>query len=172
MQTFALYARVAVTEPPDWFPAFYARHGAHRDCHITLKQGCWVEEKDVAIIKSCTEDFLKSFSVLDHQIDLTFDSVRSDPAWDCVLLNVHQPSALLHSLQRGILDALKEFRDYEKPDTEAYERNFIPHITIADNMDFDETGRALAELPKDVLIKGYCREIVLIVDGEPTVYLL
>ena len=171
MEKFAIYGRVVLSEFPDWFPEFYARHGAFFDKHVTLKQACLAEEADTSRVQSLLESFFATRFVADGQINLVFDRVRADPLGDCIMVD-SQRSETLNTLQASLLQCLKDHRNYEKSETEKYEKNFDPHITIADNMTPEETMAALRELPKEFVLKGGIEEIVLIVDGILTTFLL
>jgi len=74
---------------------------------------------------------------------------------------------IINELQSGILSCLKPYKDYVNKGTEEYEKNFNPHITIAQNLDSTQYESVRAELGQDYLCKGVINEIYLIIADKP-----
>ena len=69
-------------------------------------------------------------------------------------------------LQKNIVSALKEYSHYTAPELELYEKNFIPHITIA--RDVRLVKEDLDALRSDCSFRAEIRDITCIFVREQT----
>lgn len=172
MNIFAVYARVELEEKPSWLDDFRAKYNLpfHED-HVTLKQACFIEEDQVADMEEKLAAFLKGHSVPGHSFTLTFDRLNLDEKDGCIMINMPPTPALSH-LQKGIMSALASYRNYCLKESEEWETNFAPHLTIARDLTVERFREAVASLGEDVCCVGKARELVLAIlkadaDGKP-----
>lgn len=165
-KVIAIYGRVKITKQPEWLPAFLARFQKtpHWEPHVTLKQSCFVEEGDIPVIRRIVDDFFEKnhYAV----IPAVFDKVLANPEWPYILLSMKYSEKLVN-LQTALVQILKGYRGYIEPELEEYEKNFNPHLTIADSLDREQTKVAIRELSGGCMIRGIIDEIVLIVVENP-----
>ncbi len=164
MKIFAVYANPILIEKPKWFDDFYRSYGGGYDLHITLKQSCFVDEKDEEDIQDKLANFFASLKIPNHLIDVAFDTLLI-PNEGCIMISARE-NAALNKLQKNIIHTLKDYSQYTAPELESYEKNFIPHITIAQDVglvkeDFDP-------LRSDCFLKAEIRDITCIFVREQT----
>lgn len=159
MKIAAVYARVQLVRKPDWLEAFREHYNNSFEYHVTLKQGVYIEESQLPDIQRRLTALLRANIVPEHTIRLTFDHLKTYRE-DSSILIMARPSDQIVNLQKSIVSALAQYKDYCEPELESYETNFEPHITIA----FDLGNRfdaAIADVQEDVLCEGVISEIVL-----------
>ena len=159
MKISAVYARVALTEKPDWLEPFRTEFHYPYDYHITLKQGVVITDDQLPDLQQRLRAVLASNTIPDHRIRLVFDTVVSEKEDGCIML-MAQPNQAIADLQRSIVSALKEYNQHYEPQTAAYEADFHPHITIAHDLG-SRFDNAVASLGEDVTCVGDVTEIVL-----------
>lgn len=169
MKIFAVVAKVRLVQQPLWLERFFQKHGTTFGYHVTLKQVCYLEERNIQDVKHRLEAFFRNLDVSDHKIELSFDGLVVDKDVDgleTIMINAKENS-LINELQLGVLSCLKPFNDYFNKGTEKYEKNFKPHITIASNLDPAQYEFVRAELGRDYFCKGIINEIYLIIADKP-----
>lgn len=162
MKIFAVTAELELEETT-WLAAFRAKYDEPYRPHITLKQPCFIEERDVPAIKSLLGDFVGTLATPDHRIAVLFDKLVHGEF--TIMIDTTERKHL-DQLQTGVLRVLKPYRNFVKPKYEGYEQNFHPHITIARNLDETTRKQAVQEIPDDYSITGSIREITLGVVNE------
>ncbi|MFA4954955.1 MAG: 2'-5' RNA ligase family protein [Patescibacteria group bacterium] len=169
MKIFAVVAKVQITQQPHWLEGFFQKHGTTFGYHVTLKQVCYLEERNIQDVKHRLEAFFRSLSVSDHKIELSFDDLVVDKDADGLetMMIDAKENRIINELQSGILSCLKPYDDFVNTGTEKYEKNFKPHITIASNLDPAQYESVRAELGRDYFCKGVINEIYLIIADKP-----
>ena len=165
MKISAVYARVALTEKPDWLDDFRVKFENHYEYHVTLKQPVFIDEYQLPVMKAQLEKLLIDHPVPEHRIQLVFSTIEPDRVEpgeidSCIML-MSEPNQAITGLQKSIVTLLQDFSQNVEPQTRAYEKNFRSHLTITGNLGnrFDE---ARAELHgKNVRCVGEITEIVL-----------
>ena len=169
MKIFAVLAKVQLIQQPPWLEGFFQEHGTTFGHHVTLKQVCYLEEEDIQDVQNRLETFFHGLSVFDHKIELSFEDLVADKDVDgleTIMINAKENN-VIRELQLGILSCLKPYNDFVNKETEEYEKNFHPHITIASNLDPAQYESVRAELGRDYLCKGVINEIYLIIADKP-----
>ncbi len=169
MKIFAVVAKVRLVQQPLWLERFFQKHGTTFGHHVTLKQVCYLEERNIQDVKHRVEALFRSLSVPDHKIELSFDDLVVDKDADgleTIMINAKENS-IINELQLGILSSLNSYNDYVKKGTEKFEKNFKPHITIASNLDPVQYESVRAELGRNYFCKGVINEIYLIIADKP-----
>ncbi len=166
MKIFCVYAKVELTDKPEWLDAFRAKYDQPYEYHITLKQPCNIAEDKIDEAKQILQEFLQDNKF--GTIRLTLDNLFIDrsPSGMCIMFKSENDR--IKKLQHGIIQSLKTFSDYFIPEYEQFESNFIPHITIAREMDEETLEKALSELPNDYKCEGEISELVLVSVSKKT----
>ncbi len=164
MKIFAVYANPILIEKPKWFDEFYYSYGGGYDPYVTLKQSCFVDEKDEKDIQNKLANFFTPLKIPNHAINVVFDTIVI-PDEGCIMINTRK-NAALNQLQKNIVSALKEYSHYTAPELELYEKNFIPHITIA--RDVRLVKEDLDALRSDCSFRAEIRDITCIFVREQT----
>ena len=162
MKIFAVIANPVLTEKPQWFDEFYRSYGGGYDPYVTLKQSCFVDEKDKRDIQNKLANFFTLLRIPNHSIDVTFDTIII-PNEGCIMVNARENS-ILNQLQKNITLTLKDYSHYTAPELESYEKNFIPHITIAQDVRLVKEN--LDMIGSDYFFKAEIRTITCIVVRE------
>ncbi len=165
MKIFAIYAKPILTERPEWFDDFYDSYGGGYDLHITLKQSCFIDEKDEQDVKNKLFSLFNSLQTPNHRMHLTLDTLVV-PETGCIMINAREYAAL-HRLQKKILSVLKGYNQYTAPELQEYEKNFIPHITIAQDVALVKK-ESLETLKSHCLFKAIIQDIACIFLKEAT----
>ncbi len=167
MKRFAIYSKVDLLEKPVWLDAFYKKYSpTSSGYHVTLKQSCYIHEEDISNVKARLVALCNSGPVPDHEIILNFNDLVLDEGeggeLKTIMINAeYQPS--IHKLQKDILKALSNYREYVHPESEAWEESFKPHITIASDINRTQYEYALKELGNNYACTGVMKDISLII---------
>jgi 2'-5' RNA ligase len=166
MKLFAIYSKVTLIEKPPWLDVFYKKYNpSSNGYHVTLKQPCYLKEEDISTVKTQLVALFNSVPVPDHEIILNFNDLvldKGEGELKTIMIHTeHQPS--IHKLQKDILEALSSYREYVHAESEAWEKNFKPHITLASDINRTQYEQALKELGSDYACKGILKDISLII---------
>lgn len=162
MKIFAVTAELELVETT-WLTEFRAKYDEPYKPHITLKQPCFIEERDVPTIKSLLGNFISTLATPDHRIVVLLDKLVHGEF--TIMIDTTEREQL-DRLQAGVLRVLDPYRNFVKPKYEGYEQSFHPHITIARDLDEATRKHAMQEIPDDYSITGSIREITLGVVNE------
>ena len=168
MKIFAVYSTVQFTEVPTWLVDFRKKYDEPWEAHTTLAQPCFIEEEKIGEIKEILHA-LFSQAVREgispvHLFFTTFVEDTDADGMTCIMMRT--TSAELDTLQRRIITALRAYRHFVEPAQEGYEKNFIPHITIARNLTIDTLACARQELPDHGVCEGSISDVTLsLVEG-------
>lgn len=166
MKLFAVYSKVHLTQKPTWLDAFYKKYNpSSTGHHVTLKQPCHLKEEDIPSAKTQLTDLFNSILVPSHEIILNFNNLILDEGggeFKTIMINAEYQSSI-HTLQKDILDALSSYKEYTHAESEAWEKNFKPHLTLASDINRTQYEQALKELKNDYTCKGIIRDISLII---------
>ncbi len=132
--------------------------------HITLKQSCFVHEKNEEDIHNKLANFFTLLRIPNHSIDVTFDTIII-PNEGCIMINARE-NMVLSQLQKNIIHTLRDHSHYTAPELESYEKNFIPHMTIAQDVCLIKED--LGALRSDCFFKAEIRDITCIFVREQT----
>ena len=162
MNTFAVYARVEITAAPEWLALFMKKYGSTTEPHVTLKQTCFIEEGEREAVREMVKRFFSNRPKAEYPVQIIFNSLRTKPDWDAILVDA-EDSLDIQSLQKDLVRALASYRRYVEPELESYEKNFAPHLTIADGIPVGlRATLSIAVSEKFPFeIKGVIREIIL-----------
>ena len=141
-----------------------SKYGQPYDLHITLRQPCFIDEKDEDKLKSKVDALLREGKIKRMVTGFT-RVVFEEPTTQnggCIMLNASS-STSLSKLQKHLVLGLKEYAEYQYPERKTYEDNFMPHITIGDNLSLKLYKEAVAELPSKIDVKAEINSVVLIV---------
>lgn len=163
MKIFVVTADIELTNKPEWLDDFRNRYDKPYRYHITLKQPCFVNEDQVREIKDRLAT-LFSKSQSNKKIDLRFGELKIStdaPGKVCVMINSSDET--VHKLQKKVVEALSQFTSYYKPEYQAYEKQFVPHITIARDLDSQKLREVSMELEQDYTYEGRIEKVILTV---------
>lgn len=156
-----MYADVTLTYRPVWLDTFRGKYGSRYSYHITLKQPSYIREEQVVHLRKQLALFFGSFWIPNHAITITFDAVKSDIADGSIML-VSNQCALLHDMQEKLVHALGTYKYYD-PESEKWEYDFRPHLTIAYDLAPELVDQARADIRLDDLPRGLITEVTLVV---------
>lgn len=163
MKIFAVYAKVELTQKPDWLDDFRAKYDEPYEYHVTLKQPCVIEEDLVSEIKAKLNTFFSNLKTPNHRILLTFDSLNvpmNVPDDICIMINATKVDEI-YKLQKSVLSTLTEYNSYLDIKYKAYEENFNPHITIGRKLNQQSYAMASKELKDNYICEGTITQVVL-----------
>lgn len=164
MIIFAVQTNVELTNKPDWLDSFRSRHNAKRyDYHVTLKQVCVIEQHQIPIIKNLLSEYfekeqLRAIPVRFNELNLADSKKEAGEAY--IMIN-SETNEIINKLQKDIVDVLSDFNNYFWPDSKQYEERFIPHITIAMDLDAESFERAKEDLKDDYQCEGIITKVIL-----------
>jgi len=162
MKIFAIYSPIYLVSKPDWLDEYRDKYDQHFDFHVTLKQPCYINASQMPDIKNKLSTFFDELKLADSEIQLVFEKLitdNSDPADGVIMIEAQNPA--IFNLQKGIVLALSDYKQYLEPVSKEWEENFRPHLTIAYNLDSEKFGKAKKELPQDYVCRGVIREVEL-----------
>jgi 2'-5' RNA ligase len=170
MKIFAVYARVKLLKKPDWLEDFRMKYDEPYDFHITLKQACFINEKQIPLIKEKLKKVFSNFSVPNYRINLIFDKkVVDDKIKDDACIMLFTENKEIRNLQKVIKSSLSDYKNYYEPKLEEYENNFNPHISIARDLNSKTLSKAISEIKDDFICEGMIEEIVLVIVNKKSV---
>ena len=163
MNIFSIQTNLVFLEKPEWLDAFKQKHNdIPYEYHVTLKQPCKITEEGIKDVREKLNVFFqnankKSIPITFNQ--LVLDNSEVDKNEGVIMIKAKNDEIV--ELQKEILNLLSDYRDYYLPETEEYEKNFAPHITIAANLSREKFDLAKADLKGDYLLKGVITKVVL-----------
>lgn len=169
MKIFAVYSVVELIKKPAWLDDFRKKYDKPYDLHITFKQPCWVDEGQVEDLKNKLAVLInfQKIGALELRFDRIVISTESDGK-NCVMIAATE-NERLRDLQKKVVEALYEYRNYVEAKNEAYENNFMPHITIGREVDSKKWKEQEESIVDDCVCEGKVSEIILSVVNEITV---
>ncbi len=163
MKIFAVYARVHLTQKPDWLDDFRSKYDEPYEYHVTLKQPCVIKDELVPELKIKLTNFFSNLKTPNNKIRLTFDSLNVPmvtPDDICIMINATKIDEI-KELQKSVLLTLSEYNQYLDIKYKAYEENFQPHITIGRKLNQQAYSLASKELKDNYLCEGIITQVVL-----------
>jgi 2'-5' RNA ligase len=171
MRIFTVYSKIELTQKPDWLDSFRTRYDKPYDYHVTLKQPCFLEEDFTYEVKAHLARFFQERLEPRTGIELVFTSLvkarEEHDGFMTIMINA-EPNRLIEELQQGVVAALGSYRQYCKAESEQWEQNFHPHITIARNLPDDQLLLAERDLGSDLRCQGIIKNVVLTIVKEDT----
>lgn len=165
MKIFAVWGKLEIKNRPKWLVDFMKGSNYGYNFHITFKQPCFINENRADDVKNILSDLFTRLKYHDHKIEVIFDKISPDKNYKSVMIGVTNCPELV-DLQKNIINALKDYRNYHKPHHEEYEINFKPHLTIASDLDKSAYSEALGKIPANFKIAGIIKEVVLAIVKE------
>lgn len=166
MKIFAIYTNITLTSKPPWLDSFVLKYNPW-GLHVTLKQACSIEDREVSLLKKKVSRFFNEYK--SHPIVIACNHVERGNDEHGPILVLAEKNEELMNLQSAICAALSDYSNYVDPDTEAYEKNFRPHITISYGIPANEYRECLKILKDGCTCTGIISEIVLSVLERVTV---
>lgn len=168
---FAVYANVILIKKPDWLDDFREKYDEKYDFHITLKQPSFIKTEQVTDVKNKLSSVLAECISSNHQITVTFDKIAIDEqVIDGIYIMINaKNNEPLNNLQKNIRTALKGYDNFCEEKSRAYEKIFVPHITIARHLNDKKYKRAKRYLLGDYICEGVIKNIYLSVVKEDNV---
>lgn len=167
MKIFAIYARLKLVNKPKWLDDIIKSVNFEYELHITFKQPCFIKEYEIEKVKKIANDFFKTLKFPKHKLEVIFDKIYPDPGYECVMIEVNDNPELMN-LQKKIIKAFKKYSNYRKPETEKYEKNFHPHLSISLDIDKETYQKEINKIPANFHITSKIKEIVLVFVKEKT----
>lgn len=161
MKIFALYLSLDLTTKPAWFDSFREKNSTKFSLHVTLVQPRYIEESQIEGVKSIVEKVLKDFTFTAEDKKVVFEQTEIEKEADgnylFLWLIKNNPSIL--SLQKKLVEALKDFNNYCDPTTIEYELDFKPHMTVADQIVNNTEVHEL--LSQNAVCEGTIHDLIL-----------
>ncbi len=154
MKIFAIYSVVKTDGKSERLKTFRKNYDELYELHVTLKQPVRINENEVNEVKQI-------FSRLDKpnsRIDVIFNKIRGDGK---VLMLDAEENRTLMDLQKRISGLLKPYNSYVDGDTEQYEIDFKPHITVARNIDEQVISSVKEQLIKILPVEAFIDSLTL-----------
>lgn len=168
MNRFDVYAHVELIDPPKYLLALWNKHRRDRQPYITLKQTCFIEDKDIPRVKELLDAYFVGREGA-REINLVFDRAIP-PAGGDILMLAAKDSTELSKLQSDIVSTLGDYRNYIEDRLESFEKNFTPHLTVAIGLGEEEKSSIFKKLQEVCPCEGIVKEVVLSVDDNLTKY--
>ncbi|RJO60837.1 hypothetical protein C4544_04335 [candidate division WS5 bacterium] len=162
---YAIYAEVEVPKPDKWLTDFRKKYSEPYDFHITLKQPCNIQELDASKIREKLERFFKN-PKKQESFEVIFDYLFAPEQKSCIMIGLKSGQNRIYDLQKELVDIVQDYSDYAEPKSEQWEKNFVPHLTIGDDLNDERHLEAIKDLPGKIEIKGLVKQIVLVVAKE------
>lgn len=167
MKIFAIYTNLRIADRPLWFDDFRTKYDESWDLHLTLIQPRYIDESTLDTLKQTVTDFFAAEEL--HKIPLYFHNVTTGQDDSGVDIMVQAtPNDRLIELQRKLRALLSEYSNFVNSQSEAYEVNFNPHITIGRSLSRKRYDAAKAYLQTGCPLAGTIEEVVLSTVNEMT----
>ena len=156
MKIFAIYSVVKTDSKSSVLEMFRKKYDEPYELHVTFKQPVQIDEEKVDELKQI-------FSRLDtpkSRVNIIFNKIRGD---EKVLMLDAEENYILMDLQKGILELLSQYNSYVDADTEQYEVDFKPHITVARDIDERSIPLVKQQLEKILPVRAFIDSITLAV---------
>ncbi len=166
MKIFAIYSNVKLDKKPDWLDEFRKKYDKPYEFHITLKQPCYIEEDKVSELKEKISNF---FNTSKYKFEVVFDSIVSNRDEDgiTIMLKANNVNDLV-LFQKDLCTYLGEYTTYLKPKYKGYEKDFVPHITIARNISETQEMEAMKYLQNEFVCGGEINSVTLSIVNNNT----
>jgi len=173
MKFFAIYTTVKIINKPDWLDDFRSKFdleyntdtGCYDDpyeMHITLTQPRYISDGDIQMLKVKLNELFERNDT--DKLDVEFSDWHLDrqdtTSKGCIMIKSSEYRKL-SNLQRQILEIIGNNHNFLETKYEAYEKNFIPHLTIGRDLSKERYDSAISMLPKSVLVKAEVDNIIL-----------
>lgn len=165
MIVFAITTNVEFLRKPDWLDAFFLKYNNNKfSYHITLKQPCIIEEDQISEIKDKLASYISENA---HSFNIDFDkyftnSTEADLSKsDGVIMIQAKENPYIIQLQKDFLRSLTDYKNYLSPETQEYEENFNPHLTLAYDLNEQTFEAAKKELQDDCSCQCKVTKIIL-----------
>lgn len=163
MRIFAITTNVVLTKKPAWLDEFRRKYDKPFEYHVTLKQPCYIHEKELPKLKVTFTEFVFNWPKFEHGIKIFFNRIKIDTTVEgemCIMIKAKKNLELI-KLQKKLLTQLNSYTNYVKAESKAWEENFKPHITIARNLSSQILAKAKTDLLKDYRCEGIIKDISL-----------
>ncbi len=167
MKFFAIYTNATIVNKPEWLDSFRAKYDISYAEHFTLTQPRYIRECDIENLKQAITKYFErnKFQAFTITCDVPHLD-RQDATNDGCVMIAAQESQQLKNLQQDLVAVIGtgyEFRDHKYV---SYEKEFVPHITIARDLSRNIFEAATAELPSDLTITVDVSEVTLAIVAD------
>lgn len=129
MSIFAIITDLQITNPPSWYADFTEKYLSRPKPHITLIKPRYVEaEEGKQLLKMLREDF-KEYSTMFPIIDKAQGIIPFDEGTGFII-SINNEQVI--EFQRKLRAAIPEQLEFVNPEGKIYEKDFRPHLTMAD----------------------------------------
>ncbi len=156
MKIFAIYAVVKGEIKSAELNMFRKKYDEPYELHVTLKQPIQIDENEVDEVKQ----ILSKLDTPKSRINIIFNKMSGD---EKVLMVDVDENLIIINLQKEILRILHRYDSYVDAETEQYEIDFKPHITVARDVDAQSLSSIKAQLEKILPLKAFIDSITLAV---------
>lgn len=158
-----MWMEVELVEKPDWLDEFRRKFDKDYPYHLTLKNQTYLEDADVDEIEKILDDVAHRYG----SFVLQFEELAANHTekGGVIMIRAERDETLMQ-LQQEVREELAGFGVHKKDYYAVFERNFVPHLTIARHLDEFQMEQALAELPNIVLCIGKIESMVLEIVDE------
>lgn len=162
--------KVNITVKPGWFDDVRSKFSSNNILHITLLQPRYFKEDEITSLRRQIESVIKNhtFTNIDKELNFSSRRIEIDLNDKYILMAFIERNTKIESLQKALVSELSKYNQYCDESTIDYERNFNPHLTIADQIELDEEERKrFAQEP--FTLKGVIQDLVFAVVNDQTV---
>ena len=156
MKIFAIYSVVKTDSKSSVLEMFRKKYDEPYELHITFKQPVHIDVSKVDELKQ----FFSRLDTPKSRVNIIFNKIRGD---EKVLMLDAEENYILMDLQKGILELLSQYNSYVDADTEQYEVDFKPHITVARDIDERSIPLVKQQLEKMLPVRSFIDSLTLAV---------
>lgn len=155
---FSISSDFQLIKKPDWLDDFRKKYDQPYSYHVTLKTSTCFDHICVENLKGDLDAIAKKY----HTIPVKFNElfISSAPKGKCIMIKA-QKNKVLIKLQKEIVKKFSEYGSHITKEDERFEKNFVPHITIARHLSLEQLKIAKTELKKDLFCEALIKELVL-----------
>ncbi len=137
MKIFATYLTLHLTRKPEWLDDFLSAYHEPVELHITLTQARYIEEGQIDVLYAAVGRVLNEHLQLPRESRVLFDKliVDQEPDGTYTYMLTTTRNTFISNLQHDMRAAIAQHVHYVDVATKEYEEHFMPHITIATNID-------------------------------------
>ena len=168
MNKFAVYSHIRLTKKPSWLSTFRKAY-LKEEYHVTLKQPCFIEKDQVSAIKRKLTALITKLDFKNNEIHIRFDKLviekEKESGGKTIMIRATNNKDI-HILQKEVTRILKGYGDYVLKESKQWERNFKPHITIANSLGEKEYSSAKTFIGKDYTCEGIIDSFTFVYEKE------
>ncbi|OHB09887.1 MAG: hypothetical protein A3G05_00540 [Candidatus Zambryskibacteria bacterium RIFCSPLOWO2_12_FULL_45_14] len=163
MKIFALYTNLELSQKPGWFDNFLKKYEYAYNLHITLIQPRYIEENQTENLKLKITAFINENKLDNEDKKLTFNELsmgKEDDGKYTLMLHAKNAGGIV-TFQKKLTELLRQYDNYVKEPTREYENNFMPHITVAVDVEEKNVTEAKSYFSFNSEILGTITKLIL-----------